>query len=231
MRHISSLGVTAPLVEALMQTTPLSVLDRLILHADKQLKAMAGGRPEHIRPSPADSLDNSELSAEQKRTSAGLMRVNHAGEVCAQGLYEGQALTAKLPKVREQVREAADEEEDHLHWCQKRLDELGSHTSYLNPFWYSASFALGAGAGLISDRVSLGFVAATEEQVCKHLQDHLARLPTEDVKSRAVVETMLDDEARHAHSALEAGGIRFPAPVKAAMTLTSKAMTVASYYI
>ncbi|UTF61306.1 2-polyprenyl-3-methyl-6-methoxy-1,4-benzoquinone monooxygenase [Gilvimarinus sp. DA14] len=208
-----------------------SILDQLVLKADRTLKAMAGGRPVKTRPSPASELAEPELSSNEKRHAAGLMRVNHAGEVCAQGLYEGQALTAKLPEVREQMQEAADEEEDHLFWCQQRLDELGSHTSYLNPLWYGASFAIGATAGFISDRISLGFVAATEEQVCKHLESHLKSLPPADNKSRIVVEQMLDDEARHAHTAIEAGGVRFPAPVKATMTLTSKAMTVASYYL
>lgn len=214
-----------------MHSPRFSLIDQLIIKADSALQAMAGGHPQHLRPSPAEQHPEPELSGQEKRVSAGLMRVNHAGEVCAQGLYEGQALTAKLPEVREQMQEAASEEEDHLHWCQQRLDELGSHTSYLNPLWYGASFAIGATAGLISDRVSLGFVAATEDQVCKHLESHLKKLPEQDGKSRVIVEKMLEDEARHAHTAIEAGGLRFPAPVKAAMTLTSKAMTVASYYI
>ncbi|MBU2886464.1 2-polyprenyl-3-methyl-6-methoxy-1,4-benzoquinone monooxygenase [Gilvimarinus agarilyticus] len=214
-----------------MHSSNFSLLDQLVIKADNALKAMAGGRTEHRRPSPADIQPENDLSQQEKRRSAGLMRVNHTGEVCAQGLYEGQALTAKLPEVRDQMREAASEEEDHLHWCQKRLGELESRTSYLNPLWYSASFAIGATAGLISDRISLGFVAATEDQVCKHLEAHLSQLPDTDSKSRIIVEQMLEDEARHAHLAIEAGGVRFPAPVKAAMTLTSKAMTVASYYL
>lgn len=208
-----------------------SLLDQLILKADKALQTYAGGTPAKTRPSPAQNIPEPELSKQERKHAAGLMRVNHAGEVCAQGLYEGQALTAKLPQVREQMHEAAQEEEDHLHWCQSRIQELNSHTSYLNPLWYGASFAIGAGAGLISDKVSLGFVAATEQQVCKHLESHLKKLPVQDSKSRVVVEQMLEDEARHAHTALEAGGLRFPAPVKAVMTVTSKAMTVASYYI
>lgn len=214
-----------------MSTRHYSLIDQLILKADKTLQAVAGSRPVSHRPSPGDNLEEPELDARERRHAAGLMRVNHAGEVCAQALYEGQALTAKLPQVREQMREAAEEEEDHLRWCQTRLDELGSHSSYLNPLWYSASFAIGATAGLISDRVSLGFVAATEEQVCKHLESHLKSLPAGDNKSRVIVTQMLEDEARHAHSALEAGGMRFPTPVKAVMTLSSKAMTVASYYL
>lgn len=208
-----------------------SPFDQLIIRADKALQALAGGQPRASRPSPAGTQPENKLSRAERKHAAGLMRVNHAGEVCAQALYQGQALTAKLPDVREQMHEAATEEEDHLNWCQGRIDELESHTSYLNPLWYGASFAIGATAGLIGDKVSLGFVAATEQQVCKHLESHLKSLPITDVKSRVIVAKMLDDEARHAHTALEAGGIRFPGPVKALMTLTSKAMTTASYYI
>jgi len=159
------------------------------------------------------------------------MRVNHTGEVCAQALYQGQALTAKLPGVRVEMEKAAEEEIDHLVWCQDRIDALGSHTSYLNPVWYGISFAIGAGAGLVNDKVSLGFVAATEDQVCKHLQDHLQKLPVSDSCSRAVVAQMLEDEARHADMALNAGGYNFPAPVKGLMTLVSKVMTTTSYRI
>jgi ubiquinone biosynthesis monooxygenase Coq7 len=213
-----------------MSKPRFSAIDQLIIRADSALKAMTGSREPTQRPSPAQHQPESELTHTERQHAAGLMRVNHAGEVCAQALYQGQALTAKLPDVREQMREAAQEEEDHLYWCQQRLNELDSHTSYLNPLWYGASFAIGATAGLIGDKVSLGFVAATEQQVCKHLESHLKSLPTADTKSRIIVQHMLDDEARHAHTALEAGGMRFPRPVKALMTLTSKAMTVASYY-
>jgi ubiquinone biosynthesis monooxygenase Coq7 len=157
------------------------------------------------------------------------MRVNHAGEVCAQALYQGQALTAKLPEVGEQMEHAAAEEIDHLAWCEERIQELGGRTSALNPLWYAMSFGIGAGAGLISDKLSLGFVAATEDQVCAHLQLHLEELPGNDQKSRAIVEQMLEDEARHAQSALDAGGHQFPAPVKKLMTLVSAAMTGSSY--
>ncbi len=209
-----------------------SFVDRLILQADRALRTLAAG-PDLTadRPSPAQTLNEPTLDDEQRRQAAGLMRVNHAGEVCAQALYQGQALTAKLPQVRAEMEKAAAEEIDHLVWCKQRLDELDSHTSYLNPLWYGLSFTLGAAAGLVSDRVSLGFVAATENQVCKHLQEHLQRLPEEDLKSRAVVEQMLEDEAHHAEAALAAGGLEFPAPVRAAMTLVSKAMTLTSYRI
>ena len=212
----------------------LSAVDRLIVQADRALRTLAGASDLTAeRPSPASRLHetelNEQLNEQEKRHAAGLMRVNHAGEVCAQALYQGQALTAKLPDVRAEMEKAAAEEVDHLVWCQQRIDELGSHTSYLNPLWYGLSFAIGAGAGLVSDRVSLGFVAATEDQVCRHLNSHLAKLPEQDVRSRAVVEQMLEDEARHADAALAAGGMDFPAPVKVMMTLVSKAMTFSSY--
>lgn len=209
----------------------LTAIDNFILRADRALRTLAGGDQQAERASPAANLSEQELSAEEKRHAAGLMRVNHAGEVCAQALYQGQALTAKLPDVRFEMERAAAEEVDHLVWCQERIDALGSHTSYLNPLWYGLSFAIGAGAGLVSDKVSLGFVAATEDQVCKHLQKHLEELPTQDEKSRVVVAQMLSDEARHADMALSAGGYNFPAPVKGFMTLISKAMTATSYRI
>ena len=210
----------------------LSFVDRLIVQADRALRTLAGASDLTAeRPSPANRLPDTELNEQEKRHAAGLMRVNHAGEVCAQALYQGQALTAKLPDVRLEMEKAAAEEVDHLVWCQQRIDELDSHTSYLNPLWYGLSFAIGAGAGLVSDRVSLVFVAATEDQVCRHLNSHLAKLPVEDFKSRAVVEQMLEDEARHADAALAAGGMDFPAPVKIVMTLVSKAMTFSSYRV
>jgi len=213
-----------------MSNIHLSLIDKLIVNADRALRTLAAGADLTAeRPSPARGQDNTELSQDERRHAAGLMRVNHAGEVCAQALYQGQALTARLPDVRAEMEKAAAEEVDHLVWCRERIHELGSHTSYLNPLWYGLSFSLGAAAGLIGDKISLGFVAATEQQVCRHLQDHLQQLPENDHKSRAVVEQMLVDEAHHADAALAAGGIRFPAPVRGAMTLVSKAMTFSSY--
>ncbi len=213
-----------------MTRTRLSPLDQLVAQFDRALRTCTGvDRAEARRPSPAQGMPEAELSARETRHAAGLMRVNHSGEVCAQALYQGQALTARLPTVRREMEEAAAEEVDHLVWCEQRLEALGSHTSYLNPLWYGLSFALGAGAGLIGDRVSLGFVAATEQQVCRHLEGHLASLPEQDLPSRAVVGQMLEDEAKHADTALAAGGLDFPAPVKAAMTLVSRAMTATSY--
>ena len=215
-----------------MPSTRLSLIDTFIINADRALRTLAAGNDmTSERPSPARPLDETELSNAERKKSAALMRVNHTGEVCAQALYQGQALTAKLPNVRAEMEKAAAEEIDHLVWCHERIDALGSHTSYLNPMWYGLSFAIGAGAGLVSDKVSLGFVAATEDQVCKHLQDHLQELPEQDARSRAVVEQMLADEARHADMALGAGGYSFPAPVKGLMTMMSKVMTTISYRI
>lgn len=210
----------------------LSLIDSFIINADRALRTLAAGSDMTCeRPSPARPLNEADLGESERKHAAALMRVNHTGEVCAQALYQGQALTAKLPHVRKEMEHAAEEEIDHLVWCQERIDALGSHTSYLNPVWYGLSFAIGAGAGLVSDKVSLGFVAATEDQVCKHLQSHLEELPVTDLRSRAVVEQMLEDEARHADMALDAGGYNFPAPVKGLMTLVSKAMTKTSYHI
>lgn len=215
-----------------MHNKQFSLIDNLIINADRALRTLAAGSDLHCeRPSPAQSIDEADLGDAERKQAAALMRVNHTGEVCAQALYQGQALTAKLPHVRIEMEKAAAEEIDHLVWCQQRIDALGSHTSYLNPLWYGLSFAVGAGAGLISDKISLGFVAATEDQVCKHLQSHLEQLPQTDARSRAVVEQMLIDEAHHAEMALDAGGYRFPAPVKGVMTLVSKVMTNTSYHI
>lgn len=212
-----------------MSSRRLSPADLLLTQMDRALRTLAPGKISHQRPSPAQSHDEAPMSDAERKHAAGLMRVNHAGEVCAQALYQGQALTAKLPEVRNEMEHAAEEEIDHLAWCQERLDSLDSHTSLLNPVWYGMSFGIGATAGLVSDKVSLGFVAATEDQVCKHLQHHLQDLPAQDQKSRAVVEVMLEDEAKHAHSALEAGGHKFPPPIKRLMSLVSKAMTKTSY--
>jgi|TARA_B100000768_G_scaffold25274_1_gene23191 ubiquinone biosynthesis monooxygenase Coq7 len=209
----------------------LSVLDQFITQIDHGLRTVLGDAPTPERVSPALDVQDAELSSADRDHAVALMRVNHTGEVCAQALYQGQALTAKLPDVREQMKEAAIEEVDHLAWCEERIKDLGGNTSLLNPFFYAASFGIGATAGLISDKLSLGFVAATEDQVCSHLKTHLDQLPAEDLKSRAVVEEMLADEERHAQAALDAGGYNFPSPVKQAMTLVSSVMTKGSYKI
>ena len=212
-----------------MRQRQLSKIDRLIDQLDAALRTSLSGAPVPHRQSPSTEVEETELTEDQRQHALGLMRVNHAGEVCAQALYQGQALTAKLPEVGDKMREAADEEIDHLAWCEQRIEQLGGKTSALNPLWYGMSFAMGAGAGLISDKLSLGFVAATEDQVCQHLEKHLDELPAEDLKSRSIVEQMLEDEARHAESALDAGGHRFPKPVLKLMTLVSSAMTKSSY--
>ncbi|MDG1311476.1 MAG: 2-polyprenyl-3-methyl-6-methoxy-1,4-benzoquinone monooxygenase [Porticoccaceae bacterium] len=212
-----------------MANRQLSGLDQILTQLDQGLRMVLSNAPAPQRVSPAVEIADTELSDQERQHSIGLMRVNHAGEVCAQALYQGQALTAKLPEVGEQMEHAAAEEIDHLAWCEERIVELGGRTSALNPVWYAMSLGIGAGAGLISDKLSLGFVAATEDQVCDHLQKHLEDLPISDRKSRAIVKQMLDDEARHAKAALEAGGHRFPAPVKKLMTFVSSAMTGISY--
>ncbi|TIH11104.1 2-polyprenyl-3-methyl-6-methoxy-1,4-benzoquinone monooxygenase [Pseudomonas leptonychotis] len=206
-----------------------SPVDRLLLQADAALRTLLPFSGQPSRPSPAIVQPESELNAEQTQHIAGLMRINHTGEVCAQALYQGQALTAKLPHVRKAMEHAADEEIDHLAWCEQRIRQLGSQPSVLNPLFYGLSFGVGAAAGLISDKVSLGFVAATEDQVVKHLDEHLQQLPAQDQKSRAILEQMRDDEEQHASSALQAGGLRFPAPVKFGMSLLAKVMTTTTY--
>lgn len=208
-----------------------SILDQFIGQADRALRSLTPGNLPVFNASPGDAIAEAELTDREKRHAAGLMRVNHCGEICAQGLYQGQSLTAKLPEVRKEMEHAAEEELDHLAWCEQRLDELNSHTSVLNPLWYGLSFGIGAGAGLVSDKLSLGFVAATEDQVCQHLESHLQKLPEADEKSRTIVEQMVTDEQEHGHRALEAGGYQFPKPVKAVMSLVSKAMTKTSYHL
>lgn len=171
------------------------------------------------------------LDADERRHVAGLMRVNHTGEVCAQALYQGQALTARLDGVRDAMTQAAEEEVDHLAWCAERVHEMGERTSVLNPLFYLLSFGIGAVAGAIGDRWSLGFVAATEDQVCRHLQEHLERLPSNDERSRAILQQMLEDEARHATRAREHGASEFAPQVREAMTLLSRVMTATTYRI
>ncbi|MDY1344276.1 2-polyprenyl-3-methyl-6-methoxy-1,4-benzoquinone monooxygenase [Pseudomonas aeruginosa] len=208
-----------------------SPIDRFLLQADSALRTLLPFSGQPARPSPAIVEPDGELSEEDTRHIAGLMRINHTGEVCAQALYQGQSLTAKLPEVREAMEEAAEEEIDHLAWCEQRIRQLGSRPSVLNPIFYGLSFGVGAAAGLVSDRVSLGFVAATEDQVCKHLDEHLAQIPQEDRKSRAILEQMRIDEEQHSGNALAAGGLRFPAPVKLGMSLLAKVMTKSTYRI
>ncbi len=205
----------------------MSYLDNFLTALDRGLRSIAGV-VEAKRPNPATEREAT-LNDEERRRVASLMRVNHCGEICAQALYEGQALTARSPEVRESLAAAAREEEDHLAWCRQRLGELDSRTSILDPAFYVASYALGAATGLLGDRVSLGFIAATEDEVRRHLERHLERLPPTDDRSRAILEAMRSDEARHGENAARAGGHVFPAAVKGAMGLASKVMTAATY--
>lgn len=208
-----------------------SSLDRLMEQFDQALHTVFGPTPRPVRNSPASVKEEIELKAAERALSGRLMRINHAGEICAQALYQGQAATARLPDVRGKMEQAAQEENDHLAWTEERIRELGGHTSYLNPIWYAGSFAIGALAGVIGDKWSLGFVAETEKQVVKHLEGHLQRLPTEDRKSQAILEQMRDDEGRHATVAIESGGAELPEPVRQFMHCTSKIMTRTAYWI
>ncbi|MBI2382316.1 MAG: 2-polyprenyl-3-methyl-6-methoxy-1,4-benzoquinone monooxygenase [Gammaproteobacteria bacterium] len=210
---------------------PLSLADRLCMSADNALRTLTGAYRQTERAEPAAELPEAELSADERREVAGLMRVNHVGEICAQALYAGQALTARLPEVRGAMERAALEENDHLAWCAARVEAMDSHLSWLNPLWYAGSFAIGAGAGLAGDRWSLGFVAETERQVVSHLEGHLQRLPEADRKSRAVLEVMREDEEQHRQQAQEAGGSELPAPVRGLMAAVSKLMTGTAYHL
>ena len=207
-----------------------SPFDQMINSFDQALRSLVPGVTSASRENPAQE-NPAELSINESRHVAGLMRVNHSGEVCAQALYHGQALTAKLPSVRIEMQLAAQEEEDHLAWCEDRLKELNSIPSLLNPVWYSLSFAMGAVAGIAGDKYSLGFVAETERQVSEHLLSHLSQLPEQDQRSKAILEQMNSDELQHRDTALEAGGVDLPKPVQILMTVISKTMTKTSYYI
>jgi len=208
-----------------------SILDKVLINLDSALQTTFGTPKTTERSNPADTENENELNEEEKALSAALMRINHAGEVSAQGLYQGQALTAKLPEIRAQMERAAAEENDHLDWCEKRCQELNSHTSYFGPAWYIGSFTIGAVAGLAGDKWSLGFVSETERQVVAHLNDHLKRLPKHDNKSREILKQMKIDELNHAKLAESSGAAKLPLPIKVAMTLTSKVMTKTTYYI
>ncbi len=213
-----------------MPTRVLSPLDHLLELADQGLRA-SFGRPMASRPTPGKDSPVRIADEQQRRRTAGLMRVNHAGEVAAQGLYLGQALTARSEPIRRAMREAAVEEGDHLAWCRDRLSELGSRTSVLNPLWFVGSVAIGALAGRMGDHYSLGFMAETERQVEGHLDSHLAQLPAEDSRTRAIVEQMKADECNHAQTAIAAGAVELPVPVPQVMKVTAKVMTTTAYWI
>ena len=209
----------------------LSPLDHLIINFDQGLRTLFGQPLITARENPAQNLEEFELAEPEKRLSARLMRVNHAGEVSAQALYQGQALTARTKAVRQQMEQSAREENDHLVWCQNRIWELHGHVSLLNPLWYQGSFVIGTVAGLFGDKWSLGFLAETERQVVKHLEEHLQRLPSQDLKSKAILEHMKADEAHHATVAIKMGGIQLPKPVGWLMRRMAKVMTKTAFWI
>ncbi len=205
-------------------------IDQFITGFDKGLRTLFAPA-QSLRPVPGDAIPDTVMDETQRHNSASLMRVNHSGEVCAQALYQGQALTARDASARAALTQAAVEETEHLAWTERRIAELGGSKSVLNPLFFAGSFAIGAASGLLGDKWNLGFLAETERQVVHHLESHLQRLPAADQKSRAIVEQMRDDEARHATSARDLGGAELPAPVKAAMKVSSKLMTETAYWL
>jgi ubiquinone biosynthesis monooxygenase Coq7 len=205
-------------------------LDRLIVEFDKGLRTLFS-QAHSVRAYPDAIVPEAPLDEAERKKAAALMRVNHSGEICAQALYQGQALTARNPAVQQTLQRAAQEETEHLAWTARRVHELGGHLSLLNPFWYTGSLAIGAVAGLLGDKWNLGFLAETERQVGHHLLSHLDRLPQQDEKSRAIVAQMYTDEAGHADRATSLGGAELPQPVQLAMRLNSKVMTGTSYFI
>lgn len=205
-------------------------LDSVIIEFDKGLRTLLS-QAHSVRAHPDAHLPDATMTDAEKKHAAGLMRINHSGEVCAQALYQGQALTARDPAVQQKLQQAAQEETEHLAWTSKRVHELGGHLSVLNPLWYTGSLALGAFAGMLGDKWNLGFLAETEHQVGGHLQSHLEKLPQQDVKSRAVVQQMYADETQHSEMAKQLGGAELPVPVKKLMQASSKVLTHAAYKI
>jgi ubiquinone biosynthesis monooxygenase Coq7 len=206
----------------------MDAADRLITSLDNALRTVTGA-VHAARPNPAGPPAADGLAPPERELAGALMRVNHVGEVCAQALYQAQALTARTPELRSQMAQAAREETDHLAWTQQRLDELGDRTSWLNPLWYAGAFGIGMLAGRLGDALSLGFVVETERQVEQHMASHLDRLPAADARSRAIVEVMKDDERRHADQASAAGAAALPAPVRWLMRGAAKVMTTTAH--
>jgi ubiquinone biosynthesis monooxygenase Coq7 len=206
-------------------------LDKLCLQFDQGLRTLSGIIETTPRTNPAAKIAEPELTDKEQQHAAALMRVNHVGEICAQALYQGQALTARSDAVKQNMQHAASEENDHLAWCATRVQELNSHVSYLNPLWYVGSFAMGAIAGIAGDKWSLGFVVETERQVEAHLAEHLEKLPEHDIKSRAIVAQMKIDEAQHAVMAQEQGAAELPEWIKTIMRCNAKVMTTTAYWV
>lgn len=207
-----------------------SAVDRLLIRLQDAVASVTPP-PRPDRPNPGAAVEEVELSAAERRHAAGLMRVNHAGEVAAQALYQGHALVARSDDIRRHMLDAAAEERSHLAWCEERLRELGEGPSKLDPLWYAGSFAIGALAGLAGDRWSLGFVEETEKQVSEHLSGHLEKLPGDDARSRAIVEQMRDDEDRHGREAAAAGARQLPRPVQGLMRAVARVMTRSAYWV
>ncbi|MCG6861232.1 MAG: 2-polyprenyl-3-methyl-6-methoxy-1,4-benzoquinone monooxygenase [Chromatiaceae bacterium] len=214
-----------------MTTRNLSPIDHVLVNLDQAVRTVFGRPQTTERPNPAAGIADTDLSESERTHIARLMRINHTGEVCAQALYQGQALTARLPEVQRSMERSAREENDHLSWCENRIEELGDRRSLLNPLWYAGSFTIGALAGLAGDKWSLGFVIETERQVESHLEEHLAEIPLTDKKTRAVLDEMKSDEMHHAELAKAAGGASLPGPIKLAMRLASKVMTRSVYWV
>lgn len=210
---------------------PQSPLDSFISQFDRGLRTAIARAPQPQRPHPAAAVDEGNLNDAERDRSMRLMRVNHAGEVAAQALYHGQALTAKLDDVRDAMEHAAQEENDHLAWCEQRIEELGGQPSALQPLWYAGSFAIGATAGLLGDKWSLGFVAETERQVVNHLKSHEKQLSAKDKRSLAIIAQMKSDEEAHGQAALNAGGVQFSPPIRQGMTAMSKVMTKLAWWV
>ena len=214
-----------------MRERNLTPLDRLLAGANNALRTIAApaGRP--ARRNPAAEITETDLTEKQRAHAAGLMRVNHAGEIAAQGLYQGHATVARDPDIEEQMQRAAEEEFDHLAWCEQRLSELGQKPSLLSPIWYTGAFLIGTASGVLGDKWSLGFIAETEKQVCAHLDTHLDRLPDDDARSRAIVRQMRDEEQEHGENAKDAGAAELPEPIRELMKLTARVMTSTAYRV
>lgn len=207
-----------------------SFFDRLCLGFDETLRALTDNSKSTNAPYPGENISDS-VEQSQRKHSAALMRINHAGEVCAQALYHGQAMISKSPEIQDNMRKAAMEEGDHLVWCRRRLVELGSHTSYLNPVWYAGSFCIGIAAGMVGDKWSLGFIVETEKQVIEHLAGHLNQLSTQDQRSYKILQQMQQEEAKHRDDAIAAGAEELPDVVKKAMSIVSKIMVKTAYWV
>jgi ubiquinone biosynthesis monooxygenase Coq7 len=204
--------------------------DRVCLQVDPAVRALLDNPKTTERPYPAQSMPEAILDESERKKAAALMRINHAGEICAQALYQGQGIISRNQDIQHKMRQAAEEEGDHLAWCKRRLEELGSHTSYLKPVWYIGSLCIGLAAGMVGDKWSLGFVVETERQVIAHLRGHLQALPARDIRSNQILQQMESDEARHRDEAMAAGAYELPRFIKKCMALTSKIMVKTAYW-